>query len=350
MIIFFCRKISPSANRVASELLSNEANMINSKKLLVSAQITAMISLLESISNIASAIILFLIIRSTFFTMLLSMIVYLVILPNAFLMNTSDNKHRVVEVGWKNIFLNVIHSEYFCSTCCSMSSGESMHQSESDSKNNPKSNIGINTICKTTTKGGMNIIRENQHSTKIMKKDPSCSTTKTIKTQNLLLDKMDVLDAMKISKAYSNHELFQELVTNMQQVLNDEDLYIDYFRQFVNIVEGNYNEYNSDNDFGDHSGRANKNVFQKRHIKAKNFKTIPTKEGRKSEKFDVGSIRSEECSMNSSSEKLSFKGQKASRTIIRKKVLGMLKNSEVEAEAFRLWTEKLINVEESFIK
>ena len=118
---------------------------------------------------------------------------------------------------------------------------------------------------------------------------------------------MDVFDTTKLSKACSNHDLFQEMISNMQQVLNDEDLNINYFRQFVYLVEVNNNEHYSDNDFGDHSRRGNKNVFQKRYMKAKNFKTILTKEGRKTEKFNADSIRSTECSVNRYSEKVSFK-------------------------------------------
>ena len=41
---------------------------------------------------------------------------------------------------------------------------------------------------------------------------------------------------------------------------------------------------------------------------------------------------------------------KASRRKIRSKVLGKLKGLEMESERFKLWAEKLINVEESFIK
>ena len=34
------------------------------------------------------------------------MITYLILLPGAFLMNTSHNKHRVIEHGWKNVLRN----------------------------------------------------------------------------------------------------------------------------------------------------------------------------------------------------------------------------------------------------
>ena len=98
-----------------------------------------MISLLEAIANIATAIIIFFTIRSTFFTMLLPMIVYLIILPIAFLMNTSDNKHRIVEVGWKYIFLNVTGNKYFFSRFCYEASDQSTSKNVSMSENNNKS-------------------------------------------------------------------------------------------------------------------------------------------------------------------------------------------------------------------
>ena len=81
--------------------------MINKKKILVNSQITAMISMLESTSNVAFIIVIWYFKGTTYFSLLIPLTVYVVILPHAFLMNTSDNKNRIVEEGWKNVFKNI---------------------------------------------------------------------------------------------------------------------------------------------------------------------------------------------------------------------------------------------------
>ena len=45
---------------------------------------------------------------SSFGTLITGMTLHCVVLPFSFLMNTTDNKYRVVEIGWKNVFKNVV--------------------------------------------------------------------------------------------------------------------------------------------------------------------------------------------------------------------------------------------------
>ena len=105
--IFF-RKILPQNNNVPAKALSKSANDLNRKKLKVNSQITAMIAMLELSCNISYTIILTLISKKTTFSTLITvMSTYLVILPYSFLMNTSHNKNRIVDAGWKNILKNI---------------------------------------------------------------------------------------------------------------------------------------------------------------------------------------------------------------------------------------------------
>ena len=81
---------------------------INLKKVRVNAEVKAMISCLEFFSNVLYAIITGLLtVRKSFITLLPIMTVYLVLLPYAFLMNTSHNKNRIVELGWRNVIRNL---------------------------------------------------------------------------------------------------------------------------------------------------------------------------------------------------------------------------------------------------
>ena len=45
---------------------------------------------------------------TNFYNLIGAMVVYDVLLPYSFLMNTSHNKDRVVQLGWKNVFKNII--------------------------------------------------------------------------------------------------------------------------------------------------------------------------------------------------------------------------------------------------
>ena len=73
------------------------------KKLFVNAQVTATISLIEMGTNVLHTTLLKYFRGTNFYNLLQSMIVYDIVLPYAFLMNTSHNKKRIVESGWKNV-------------------------------------------------------------------------------------------------------------------------------------------------------------------------------------------------------------------------------------------------------
>ena len=78
------------------------------KKIMVNAQVTSIISILELSSMVLYAVIIKLNKGTSFFSLIYAMAVYDVILPYAFLMNTSHNKTRVVSFGWNNVILNIL--------------------------------------------------------------------------------------------------------------------------------------------------------------------------------------------------------------------------------------------------
>ena len=100
--------MDPSHNRVASNCLSDDANQINSKNVRVNAQVRAMLSLLEVSATVAGGIFVLYKKGRSLLTLILGIIVYDILLPHAFLMNTSENKSRIVEFGWKNVLKNIL--------------------------------------------------------------------------------------------------------------------------------------------------------------------------------------------------------------------------------------------------
>ena len=49
--------------------------------------------------------------------MVLFRLLEFIVLPYAFLMNTRENKYRIVEEGWSNVFRNTLNSYHFSAPC-----------------------------------------------------------------------------------------------------------------------------------------------------------------------------------------------------------------------------------------
>ena len=80
------------------------------KKVQVNAQVTAMISTIETLTNVTFIILVGYFGGTNFFSLIFPLLLYDILLPYAFLMNTSHNKNRIVELGWKNVFMNLFRS------------------------------------------------------------------------------------------------------------------------------------------------------------------------------------------------------------------------------------------------
>ena len=114
------RKMLPNRNNISARALSKRANENNARRIHVNAQVTAMTTLLESMYIISFFVVLLCIHeKQNFVTLIQGMGLYLVLLPYVFLMNTSHNKNRIMVRGWKNVFKNIIG----CSKECINNSG-----------------------------------------------------------------------------------------------------------------------------------------------------------------------------------------------------------------------------------
>jgi hypothetical protein len=78
------------------------------KKVRVNAQVTFMTSILELFGSVTLVILAVVFKAHTLPTLIHSTIFYHILLPRAFLMNTSHNKDRIIEYGWKNILRNLL--------------------------------------------------------------------------------------------------------------------------------------------------------------------------------------------------------------------------------------------------
>ena len=78
------------------------------KKLRVNAQVTAINTIVEMTGTITYIIILAIMRGNNFNSFIYTQFFYSILLPFIFLSNTSENKDRIVEVGWKNVMKNII--------------------------------------------------------------------------------------------------------------------------------------------------------------------------------------------------------------------------------------------------
>ena len=95
---------------MVAESIGQAATNLNMRKILVNAQIKAMVCLIEAATNVIYITILsvYFSVHTSFGTYVVMVFLYMIILPYCFLMNTSHNKNRIVEHGWKNVFNNVL--------------------------------------------------------------------------------------------------------------------------------------------------------------------------------------------------------------------------------------------------
>ena len=103
--------MNPARNRVAAEHLSEASNALNMRRVLVNAQVTAMISFIEFVFFFGHVVGVSLAGGTSPEVVIIVLVMYLVlygvIAPYSFLMNTSHNKNRIVEHGWINIVKNM---------------------------------------------------------------------------------------------------------------------------------------------------------------------------------------------------------------------------------------------------
>ena len=98
-------KLDPSRNRVA-ESLSERNQHRNMRTMKVNAEVTAVISCLELFGNLVCIFLFVFLDLSGYTDLFVSLSLYLLLLPYTFLMNTRDNKDRVIDDGWINVLKN----------------------------------------------------------------------------------------------------------------------------------------------------------------------------------------------------------------------------------------------------
>ena len=232
------------------------------KKLRVNAQVTAINTIVEMTGTITYIIILAIMRGNNFNSFIYTQFFYSILLPFIFLSNTSENKDRIVEVGWKNVMKNIVDNmkkqmyanlkmvaEKFSVTNMeaiqeqilkNQVSKETISENERQMKLESKNEIFITRViqneitAKTMNELNVPTYKDEQTCIKSLSSDysgegPSHSTKSTT---------YDNLDAYKLLLNDSNNSLKKKMIANMTKHVNFEEKYVDLFKNFIAFQEG----------------------------------------------------------------------------------------------------------------
>ena len=178
-------QLSPTNHNLARRGLSDRQNTLNMTKLKVNAQVTAITTLLEHIGNMTA------IIHGVHFTtrsswrlsiLIHEMFCYCVFTPYVFLMNTSDNKNRIIKYGWRNVLKNIIGRQIVIDTETESEFDDNNRprpkKVSSDRNNDNKDTSRVNVGASTSKSNSQSIISKSTSDFRISSLDKSKSSVK----------------------------------------------------------------------------------------------------------------------------------------------------------------------------
>ena len=277
-------------------------------------------------------------------------------------MNTSHNKNRIIEHGWKNIFKNIVgcrKSQIFPdnSTYTEMSDP---YQSDSVEKSNRKNRMGIFMITSS---------KQNTKSTKAnsgpLSLTPIPSTSngqfgsgpskrKSSDSSISSAGSVSTLDPRTLQKQKEKRQdKMQNLVSEMIKVLESENQYIMIFRHLIAIKDGS-----KDFDYHCYEHLKGNDALPRyietiKYTKSKSeLKKMRRKSARKgtSSNFNVTNAPFSQTISSYVTHNTNFVGDKSERTKLRKKILHDLYSSDTANICFDNLIDQLVSLEESFIE
>ena len=297
-------------NRSLADSQRREVQIENMRNVTVNAQVTAVISIAEIIGFVVITT-LTIIAKSPIVGQILFPLLQNIILPYAFLMNTRENKHRIVEKGWKNVLRNTINNLF--PTCFSPNNVVALSPMESTTKEN------VYTISRQLNEdnesGGhlRNIGNSECNLNMPLKENPGSSVN-----QKLCL----TLNDCPIIKRVDSDSTIASVDHKKQ--------FLDRRREFLNELLSSIDEETS---------------------YACIFTRFVIHEQEKSDTDDdIVSKTVEDETIQKVIQKLLSKGGCCQRAIIRKDMIQRLQKVTEEEEQYQLLFDKFVNVEESFLE
>jgi hypothetical protein len=198
-----------------------------------------MISIIETSAQVCNIFFIWYFKSTTITNLIIGMILFDIILPHAFLMNTSQNKNRIVELGWKNILKNIVG--IFNN---SVVNSESTATENKGIRNSVIEKEDTEQNRKISNTSGDKIVSISSHSLRV--KNPKDSAISKVsfngeysgyKKSDAERPNISTLNAKALDVRAHTHKISQTLISEMIESRTDERRYMIYFKKFAAFQE-----------------------------------------------------------------------------------------------------------------
>ena len=336
-----------------AKCLSEETNRNDMRKILINAQVKAMISFFETISNIVYVIMVWLTVRTSFGTLFQIIALYLVFLPYAALMNTSHNKDRIIKNGWKSVFKNLLGGKKntaILQTDKKLTTNDRVQPKFIQSRNGPVDHCvpqSFTTNLSSNVTDPNEVIGLSKHAW--LCDEPSTSNGQ--KAEKKASPHFSDTSSISTQQSNKNEEnVTQTLILNMVENINEEGIYIKYFKNLVTHKYGGKNEckpstFSLEVNALPHCVLDDEWLYKNTKGKGKHLKKRPRLDSRQLE--IVMNVKELDELRN---QQINLFGSKDDRIRMRGNLLDQIVDCDEQDEIYDSLLDKLINLEESFVR
>jgi hypothetical protein len=275
----------------------------------------------------------------------------MILLPYAFLKNTSDNKIRIVEIGWKNVMKNLYgNSSTTVESINNGSTDKKRRKPFENKKTKRPDNADSTKVFTTSTSQKVKLSDDTVSLDQLMlhtppNNDKFCSTSLIV--GNCSYSTLNAKDLEDRDKKCT----IEKLMLGMKYIAEDEYTYLAYFKQLVAFTEGCtsgkvLSKQELEDEFSSnlkHNGefRCGKSKAKRKRSKHGEIKSIG----------DIGSnTKSKKQDPNRGiTQKLNLKGELKDRILLRKEIIVQFYTVKNEMENYNSFIKRFIDLEESFI-
>ena len=275
--ILILRQVNPTPDNRAANSLHRNTQLHNIKLVDVNARVTLVIWILETITNASILVTIVIFGQTSLGNTTNAMIWYYILISYTFLMNTSYNKDRIIESGWKIVIFNTIAGTFRCisrpsnleNLQAAIEKLEGIEQKKEviELRNIPiipESSISNNTsstYCSSnhpSQPSNQDVFIISSPDYDMFQSSSQCSSVKLKDLEKIKQNRRSVVESKKqdrriLSKGLSSDSelsvtdfsqrksfrimIGEKILTEMRAKLDDEEAYLHYFRQLVDFEE-----------------------------------------------------------------------------------------------------------------
>ena len=318
------------------------------KKIRVNAQVKAMVSLIESVFNVTYVFIVLFTVSTSYGTLMISAMLYLIILPYVSLMNTSYNKELIIEDGWKTVFQNVTLGKMMKSVTAEIipESGKRAATSSDNEVSNCSNEIFTTASTTLRTRRKDKILPFQQPNSKGSPSvNENFNSSVGSKSSNPIKEEDQ---SIKLNQNISSP--IDKIITKLMSKIDKEDEYIQYLELLVSYVSNSMqnNEYFYD--------EFQETVLPNLILDTTYQQRNPRSKGKRSKSnLEIANTRQtskmalDVKDLSNRQRNLSFRGDENARKVFRENMLKEIQSCSSDDQRKKMLIEKLIDKEESYL-